>query len=88
MEPTTTARAAVAARAEARRKLWHMTPAQRVEAMWAGQLSWDQLFAWARRAPNEVPLVNGEFAFIALSTPEASEAEPSTGDRRSRYHGR
>jgi len=52
-----------------------MTPAQRIDAMWAGQLSWDQLFAWARKAPHEVPLVNGEFAFIALATPECAEAD-------------
>ena len=75
MEPTTTARAAAAARAEGRRKLWSMTPAQRVDAMWAAALSWDQLFAWARSAPHEVPLINDEFAFIALATPECAEAE-------------
>jgi hypothetical protein len=41
--------------------------------MHRGELTWTQLFAWARRAPDEVPLVNGEFAFIAAFTPEAAE---------------
>ncbi|HWT91618.1 MAG TPA: hypothetical protein VN238_01375 [Solirubrobacteraceae bacterium] len=82
MEPTTTTHAAAAARAEGRSELWSMTPVQRAEAMWAGQLSWDQLFAWARRAPDEVPLINGEFAFIALSTPEAAEHSSPASARK------
>lgn len=73
MPPTTPPAALAARRAEGRRRLWRMTPDQRRDAMWAGELTWDQLFAWARRAPDEVPRINDEFAFIALSTPEASE---------------
>ena len=53
------------------RQLWSMTPTERVTAMRAGRLTYDQLAAWAARRPNEVPLVNGEFEFIAMKTPEA-----------------
>lgn len=55
--------------------LWALTRDERVQAMRRGELTWAQLFAWARRAPDEVPLVNGEFAFIAAFTPEAAEAD-------------
>jgi hypothetical protein len=55
--------------------LWSLTAEQRVRAMRQGELTWAELFAWARRAPDEVPLVNGEFAFIAAFTPEAAEAD-------------
>ncbi len=55
--------------------LWEMTPAEREAAMWRGELTFDQCSAWARRAPHEVPLINGEFAFIAISTPEIAELD-------------
>jgi hypothetical protein len=55
--------------------LWEMTPAQRQMAMWRGELSEHQLYEWAKRAPKEVPLINDEFAFIALSTPEVAELQ-------------
>lgn len=38
-----------------------------------GVLSLAECLAWAARLPNEVPLVNGEFEFIALHTPEAAD---------------
>ncbi|HXP99330.1 MAG TPA: hypothetical protein VN845_04610 [Solirubrobacteraceae bacterium] len=53
--------------------LWAMTPAQRQAAMWAGELTQEQLYEWASRARSEVPLIDGEFAFIAMSTPEVAE---------------
>lgn len=43
--------------------------------MWRGELTGAQLSEWARRAPNEVPLIDGEWAFIAALTPEVAEAE-------------
>ena len=46
-------------------RLWAMTPAQRVTAMRTGRLSMRQCCEWAARRPDEVPLVNGEFEFIA-----------------------
>jgi hypothetical protein len=54
-------------RTEQLQALWAMSAAERVAAMRAGTLSRHQLFAWAARRPGEVPIVNGEFAFIAMS---------------------
>jgi len=54
--------------------LWAMTAAQRVEAMWRGQLTLRQLSKWSSRAPGEVPLLGGEFAWIAMRMPEWAEA--------------
>ena len=59
--------------AELSRGLWAMSAAEREAAMWRGELTSTQLFEWARRRPEEVPLINGEFAFIAMHTPEAAE---------------
>lgn len=56
--------------AEESRVLWEMTPAQRQAAMWRGELSGYQLFEWAGRKPSEVPLIDGEFAFITWNTVE------------------
>jgi hypothetical protein len=55
------------------RSLWQMTPAQRVAAMRRGELTAEQLAAWSARHPCQVPLVNGEFEWIAARTPEACE---------------
>lgn len=71
----TAALATVRTREEAMRHLWEMTPAEREAAMWRGDLSFDQCCAWAQRAPHEVPLINGEFAFIAVQTPEIAELD-------------
>lgn len=60
--------------AEASKRLWALTAAERVGAMRRGELSPRQLCEWARRRPDEVPLVEGEYEFIALTTPEAAEA--------------
>ena len=60
-------------REASRHALWRMTPAERVAAMRRGELTLDQCCAWAARHPEQVPLVNGEFEFIAAHTPEASE---------------
>lgn len=55
--------------------LWAMTPAERQAAMWQGELTQAQLYEWAKRAREEVPLIDGEFAFIAAQTPEVAELE-------------
>lgn len=60
-------------RKEASKALWRMKPGQRRAAMWAGALTGEQLYEWAKKAPHEVPLINGEFAFIAVKTPEVAE---------------
>ena len=67
--------AAVRKREEEMAHLWEMTAAEREAAMWRGELTWDQCAAWARRAPEEIPLINGEFAFIAAKTPEVAELD-------------
>ena len=64
------------------RALWAMTAAQRVAAMWRGQLTRRQLSKWTSRAPHEVPLLGGEFAWIVIRTPEWAEAGKPTADRQ------
>jgi hypothetical protein len=53
--------------------LWRMTPAERVAAMRRGELSLEQCSAWAARYPEQVPLLNGEFEYLAALTPEVCE---------------
>jgi hypothetical protein len=60
-------------RAERLRKVWLMTPEQRVAAMRRGELSLEQCAAWAACHPEQVPLVKGEFEFLAVCTPEVCE---------------
>jgi len=55
------------------RALWQMTPVQRVAAMRRGELTLEQCAAWAARHPEQVPLLNGEFEYLARLTPEACE---------------
>lgn len=59
--------------AEGRARLWDMTAAQRVAAMHRGELTLDQLAGWSATRPDEVPLLNGEFAWITLTTPEVAD---------------
>lgn len=49
-----------------------MTVEQRIAAMRRGELTMTQLFAWASRHPEQVPLIDGEFEFIAAFTPEVA----------------
>jgi hypothetical protein len=78
MTPTDTLMHQLAAerahRAELHRDLAKMTPAERQAAMHNGTLTPAQLWEWARHQPDEVPLINGEWAFIAAHTPEVAEA--------------
>lgn len=53
--------------------LWRMTPNERIAAMRRGDLSMEQCCAWAARYPRQVPLINGEFEFIAAYMPEICE---------------
>jgi hypothetical protein len=50
------------------RALWRMT--ERIAAMRRGELTLQQCAAWASRHPEQVPLVNGEFEYLAALTPE------------------
>ena len=50
---------------ERREQMWQLTPAQRVRAAYRGNFTLGEMLHWAARAPQEVPLVNGEFFFIS-----------------------
>jgi hypothetical protein len=52
---------------EQRARLARMRPAGRRAAYERGELSYRQCYLWAAGWPNEVPIVNGEFEFIALT---------------------
>ena len=45
----------------------------RLAAYRRGELDLDTCCLWASRYPREVPLLNGEFEFIARFTPEVCE---------------
>lgn len=61
------------ARAERLRPMWEMSPAQRVAAMRSGGLTYEQLAAWSARHPEQIPMLNGEFEWIAAKMPEVCE---------------
>jgi predicted lysophospholipase L1 biosynthesis ABC-type transport system permease subunit len=61
-------------RAEQREAVWRMSHGERVAAMYRGDLSLFQCLAWAARYPEQVPLLNGEWWFIAARMPEVAEA--------------
>jgi hypothetical protein len=68
-------------------RMWAMSPAARLLAARRGDFTLGELLKWASRAPHEVPMVNGEFAFIALLTADADAERPATaaspaGERR------
>jgi hypothetical protein len=52
------------------RPLWQLTPSERVAAMRRGELTLEQCAAWAARYPEQVPLLDGEFEYLAAFTPE------------------
>jgi hypothetical protein len=66
---------------QAKARLWAMTAQERVQAMRAGRLSLALCLHWASRRPREVPLLNGEWEFIAISTPEVADTTMSHGER-------
>ena len=55
------------------RRLWQMTAAERRTAMYSGQLTYSECCAWAARYRDEVPTLNGEYWFIAITTPEIAD---------------
>ena len=57
-------------------RLWAMTAPQRRQAARDGQFSLGEMLRWAARAPEQVPLLNGEFFFIAAMS---VDREPSEG---------
>ena len=50
--------------------LWRMSAAERVSAMRRGALSLAQLTEWSSTRPHEVPLIGGEFEYIARFDPD------------------
>ena len=54
-------------RAERLAVVERMSADERVAAMYRGELSYDQLAHWAAQRPHEVPKLNGEFWFIAIT---------------------
>jgi hypothetical protein len=66
---------------EAKRRLRAMTPEKRVQAMRAGQLSLRLCLHWASRRPQEVPLLDGEWEFIAIRTPDVADAGQARSQR-------
>jgi hypothetical protein len=55
--------------------LWALSAAEREVAMRRGELTWGQLCEWAQKESAEVPLIDGEWTFIAAFTPEVAEAK-------------
>ena len=66
---------------EAKRRLWAMSTNERRAAMYARRLSLRLCLHWASRRPQEVPLLNGEWEFIAVSTPEVADADETPSQR-------
>ena len=60
-------------RAARLRPMWKMTVSERITAMRDGRLSLEQCAAWAARYPEQMPLINGEFEYLAAFTPEVAE---------------
>jgi hypothetical protein len=50
---------------ERQRTFWQFSAAERVALMRRGELTLQVCCAWAARAPHELPLLDGEFEFIA-----------------------
>lgn len=55
------------------RDFWAGTVGSRRRMMHAGDLTLQECSKWASRAPHEVPLVNGEFAYITARLADACE---------------
>ena len=66
-------------RGDAYSALWAMSRDERIAAMWRGELTTRQLCQWSSRAQHEVPLLGGEFAWIAMRTPDWAEASNKLG---------
>jgi hypothetical protein len=63
----------LAARREGREALRRLGRQGRLAAYRRGEFDLDTCCLWAAGYPHEVPLLNGEFEFIARTTPEVCE---------------
>lgn len=59
-----------------KQQIEQLTREQRIAGMITGRFSYAQLCWWASRWPHEVPLINGEYAFLALFEAETAETAP------------
>ena len=60
-----------------------MTPAERADAMRAGDLTLEQLTAWSARHPEQVAQLNGEFAWLTALSARALQMSSAGCARRS-----
>ena len=44
-----------------------LAPEQRIALYWKGEIPYSVCFIWASRFPREVPLLNGEYHWIAIT---------------------
>jgi hypothetical protein len=58
---------------EQKARLWAMTRDERIRAMYAGKLSLRLCLHWASRTPHEVPLIDGEWAFVATHLADVAD---------------
>jgi hypothetical protein len=65
--------AELAVRRERRETLRRLGREGRLAAYRRGELDLDTCCLWAAIHPHEVPLLNGEFEFLAAKTPEVCE---------------
>lgn len=52
---------------------YELAPEERVAAMRRGELTLAQLAEWSRQARHEVPLLNGEFEWIAVRSADVAD---------------
>ena len=65
-------------------QMWQLTPDQRVLEFQRGHFTLGEMLRWSARRPLDVPLINGEFFFLASFTADAepgSTAQPKDGRR-------
>src|SRR5436190_5718602 len=68
-------------------QLWRMTPQERVAMAQQGKLTLGEMLRWAARAPEEVPIVDGEFFFItALLADNDDDPDPTAAAPHGRTH--
>lgn len=70
-------------------RLWAMTVDERIAAMRAGRLTYQQLCHWSAQRPDQVPRLStgsggaGEFEWIAMFEASIAEASDTPAARRS-----
>jgi hypothetical protein len=57
-------------------QLWRMTPQERLAMAQQGRLTLGEMLRWAACAPEEVPIVDGEFFFITALLDDTDDDDP------------